>query len=98
MDSLGKVQLIGTKNYRRRESALHSEVEALNWVLESMLQHSTCQSFWTDYKYLIAIIKESHAWPSFATELEKIKTVDIIPKLQNHLCSSSTKWIVGLFS
>ncbi|KAG5405219.1 hypothetical protein IGI04_011338 [Brassica rapa subsp. trilocularis] len=31
MDSLEKVQLIGTRNYPRREFALHSEVETLRW-------------------------------------------------------------------
>ena len=36
MDSLGKVELIGTDNYLRRESALHSEAEALWWAMESM--------------------------------------------------------------
>ena len=39
---LGKVQLMGTRNFPRRELALHSEVEAQRWVMESMLQHSTC--------------------------------------------------------
>lgn len=29
MDSFGKIQLMGTQNFIRRESALHSEVEAL---------------------------------------------------------------------
>ena len=42
IDSLGKVQLMGTRNYIRRESALHLEVEALRWAMESMLQYSTC--------------------------------------------------------
>ena len=65
-DSFEKVQLLGTRNYIRRESALHSEIEALRWAMENMLQHSTYQSFWTDCKELIAMIKESHAWPSFA--------------------------------
>ena len=49
---------MGLRNYIRRESALHSEVEALQWEVESMLQHSTCQSFGTDYKDLIIMIKE----------------------------------------
>ena len=48
MDNLEKVQLMGTQNYIRRESALHSEVEALRWAMESMLQYPTCQSFETD--------------------------------------------------
>ena len=75
MDSRGSIQLLGTKNFIRRESALHSEVEALRWVIENMLQHSTCQTFGTDCKELIAMIKEPHAWPSFATELERIETL-----------------------
>lgn len=75
MDSRGKAQLMGLKNITRRESALHSEVEALQWTMENMLQHSTCQSFGTDCKDLIAMLEEPHAWPSFATELEKIETL-----------------------
>ena len=42
MDIVGNIQLMGTKNFTRRESALHSKVEALRWVIENMLQHSTC--------------------------------------------------------
>ena len=97
MDSLGKVQLMETRNYPRRESALHSEVEALWWAMKSMLQHSTCQSFGTDCKDLIAMIKEPHAWPNFATKLERIETLQIcfpdfkiihIPRAQNHISDS----------
>ena len=76
-DSGGNIQLLGTRNFNRRESALHSEVEALRWAMENMLQHSTCQSFGTDCKELIAMIKEPHVWPSFATELERIETLMI---------------------
>ncbi|XP_033138739.1 uncharacterized protein LOC117129289 [Brassica rapa] len=61
MDSSGNIQLMGTKNFPRRESALHSEVEALRWAMESMLQHSTCQSFGTDCKELIAMVKDPQA-------------------------------------
>nr|VDD22261.1 unnamed protein product [Brassica oleracea] len=39
---------MGTQNLRRRETSLHSELKALKWAMESMLQHSTCQSFGTD--------------------------------------------------
>ena len=77
IDSGGNIQLMGTRNFTRRESALHSEVEALRWVMENMLQHSTCHSFGTDCKELIAMIKEPHAWPSFATKLERIETLQI---------------------
>ncbi|KAF2582779.1 hypothetical protein F2Q68_00003207 [Brassica cretica] len=77
MDSSGKNQLMGIRNLTRRESTLHLKVEALRWAMENMLQHSTCQSFGTDCKELIAMVKEPHAWPSFATELERIKTLQI---------------------
>ena len=42
LDSNGKTQLMGTRNLSRRESTLHTEVEALRWAMENMLQHSTC--------------------------------------------------------
>nr|VDD62029.1 unnamed protein product [Brassica oleracea] len=77
MDSGENIQLMGTWNFTRCESALHSEVEALRWAMENMLQHSPCQSFGTDCKELIAMIKEPQEWPSFATELEKIETLQI---------------------
>ena len=94
MDSLGKIQLIRMQNLRRRETALHSEVEALRWAMESMLQHSSCQNFGTDCNDLITMIKESHARPSFATELETTKTLKIyfpdfkishIPRVHNEI-------------
>ena len=77
MDSSGNTQLIGIRNITRCESALHSEVEALQWAMENMLQHSTCQSFGTDCKDLIATLEEHHAWPSFTIKLEKIETLRI---------------------
>ena len=77
MDSAGNIKLMGTKNIPRRKSALHSEVEALRWAMENMLQHSTCQRFGTDCKELIAMIKDPQAWPNFATELERIETLQI---------------------
>ncbi|XP_056841698.1 uncharacterized protein LOC130494888 [Raphanus sativus] len=64
LDSGGKTQLMGSQNFPRKESALHSEVEALRWAMENMLQHSTCQNFGTDCKDLITMIKEPHAWPN----------------------------------
>nr|VDD51356.1 unnamed protein product [Brassica oleracea] len=67
MDSGENIQHMGTRNFTRCESALHSEVEALRWAMENMLQHSPCQSFGTDCKELIAMVKEPQKWPSFAT-------------------------------
>jgi len=49
-DSMGKIQLMGSRNLRRRETALHSKLEALQWAIESIIQHSTCQRFGTDCK------------------------------------------------
>ena len=77
IDSGENIQLMGTQNFTRCESALHLEVEALRWAIENMFQHSPCQSFGTHCKELIAMIKEPHEWPSFATELEKIETLQI---------------------
>ena len=45
--------------------------------MESMLQYLICQNFRTDYRDLIAMIKETHASPSFATKLERIETLQI---------------------
>ncbi|KAG5415186.1 hypothetical protein IGI04_002753 [Brassica rapa subsp. trilocularis] len=75
--ALWEYSAYGDKKITRRESALHSEVEALRWAMENMLQHSTCQSFGTDCKELIAMVKDPQAWPSFATELERIETLQI---------------------
>ena len=77
MDSGGNIQLMGIRNFTRRESALHSEVEALRWAMENIFQHSTCQSFGTDCKELTAMIKEPHAWPNFMVELERIEILQI---------------------
>ena len=99
-DSLGQTQLMGMRNLSRRETSLHSEVEALRWTMESMLLHSSCQSFGTDCKDLIAMIREPQAWPSFATELEAIKTLQLcfpefkishIPRAQNGISDSLAK-------
>ena len=57
-DIMRKIQLMGTMNLRRRETALHSELEALQWTMESMIQHSPCQRFGTDCKDMIAMIEQ----------------------------------------
>ena len=94
------IQLMGMQNLRRRETALHSKVKALQWVMENMLQHMSCQSFRTDCKNLIAMIEEPQAWLSFATELEATKTLKIcfpdfkiahIPMAQNVISDSLAK-------
>lgn len=93
-DSMENIQLMGTRNSRRREPALHSELETLRWIMESMFQHSTCQNLETDYENLITMIKDPHAWPNFSTELEVIQALQIcfmnfkisyIPRAQNDI-------------
>ena len=63
-------------------------------AMERMLQHSTCQIFGTYCKDLIAMLKDPHAWRSFAIKLEAIKTFQIcfsyfqisqIPKAHNKI-------------
>ena len=95
--TMGKIQLMGSRNLQRRETALHSELEALKWTMESMLQHSTCQRFETDCKDLIAMITDPQVWPNFSTELEVIQTLQIcfsdfkisyFPRTQNEIADS----------
>nr|VDC71655.1 unnamed protein product [Brassica rapa] len=52
---------MGTRNLRRWETALHSELEALKWALESMLQHSNCQHFGTPSLAKLFIGAGSHS-------------------------------------
>ena len=65
--------------------------------MESMIQHSTCQRFGTDYKDLIAMMEEPQAWPNFSTELEIIQTlrlcfsdfkISYVPRTQNEIADS----------
>ena len=60
-DSMGRIQLMGTRNLRRRDTTLHSELDALKWAMESMIQHSTCQRYGTYCKDLIAMITDPQA-------------------------------------
>ena len=41
-DNFGKIQLMGIRNLRRRDIGFNSEVGALRWEMESILQHSSC--------------------------------------------------------
>ncbi|KAF2530470.1 hypothetical protein F2Q70_00031271 [Brassica cretica] len=84
IDSLGNVQLMETQNYIRRESVLHSEVEALHRRLrvcfsirDARTLGQIARIFGTDCKDLIAMFKEPHIWPSFTAELERIETLQI---------------------
>lgn len=50
-------QLLGSRNSKRRESTLHSELEALTWTMENMLNIYICQNFETGYTDLINMIR-----------------------------------------
>ncbi|KAF2574692.1 hypothetical protein F2Q70_00004851 [Brassica cretica] len=100
LDSMRKIQLIGTQNLKRRETALHSELEALRWAMENMLQHSTCQRFGTDCKDLISKVTNPQAWPNFSTELEVIQIlqtcfpdfkINYFPMVQNEIVDSPAR-------
>lgn len=64
---------MGIMNKSQRESALHTNLEALCWAMENMLHHSTCQQFRTDCKNLIEMLREPYACPNFYTELEELQ-------------------------
>ncbi|XP_048613313.1 uncharacterized protein LOC125587176 [Brassica napus] len=96
-DAIDKIQLMGSRNLRRRETSLHSELEALKWAMESMIQHSTCQEFGTDCKDLIAMMEQPQDWPNFSTELKNIQTLRLcfsdfkityIPRTQNEIADA----------
>lgn len=68
--------------------------------IENMLQHSIYQSFRTDCKNLITMIKEPKTWSNFTTELERIKTLQIyfsclkityISRMQNQIADFLAK-------
>ncbi|KAF2538169.1 hypothetical protein F2Q68_00020757 [Brassica cretica] len=80
-----------THDHIRRESALHSEMEALRWAMEFMLQHSTCQSFGTDDRPWIL--------PTFSHELHRcIRCLSMYGDLPTVILSSyfDTKYIFEL--
>ncbi|KAG5388402.1 hypothetical protein IGI04_029943 [Brassica rapa subsp. trilocularis] len=99
-DSMGKVQLMETRNLTRRETPLHSELEALRWAMESMIQYSNCQRFGTDSKDRIAMMEPPQTWPNFSTELEIIQTlrlcfsdfrINYFPRTHNAIADSGKR-------
>ncbi|CAG7909640.1 unnamed protein product [Brassica rapa] len=49
--------------------------------MENMLQHSTCQSFGTDCKELIAMIKDPQAWPNMLPDFKIMH----VPRTRNQI-------------
>ena len=96
----GITHLLGARNQRRRISPLHSELEALSWAMECMLQLSTCQAFGNDCKDLVSMIQDPGAWPNFSTELKELMklksrfvdfSIVFIPPSKNVLSDSLAK-------
>ena len=91
----GVMQLLRARNQCRRISPLHSELEALSWAMECMLEVSTFQFFETDCKDLISMIKDPGAWPNFSTELEEfMKLKNRYTEFSIVFCSSFRKCII----
>lgn len=66
---------MGLRNKERRLSPLHSELDALIWSMENMIQHTTCQYFRTDCKELILMVNDLTAWPGFSPELLELASL-----------------------
>lgn len=87
MDSLGKVQLIETRNYRRRESALHSGKHYLgHWRVCSSIRHvrtlvRTARIFDRDDKWTSCLVKFCN-WTG-----EDKDFADKLSRYQDHLFS-----------
>ena len=98
-DSLRQIQLMGMHNFSRREFALHSEVEALKWAMENMLLHSSCQSFGTYCKDLIAMIKGASSFAKFCDWIGNNKDARaMLFGIQNLSHPKSTKWNIWFVS
>lgn len=65
-DKSGRTQLMGLRNQSRRESTLHTKLEALTWAMKNMLNHLICQLFGTNCKDVI-VVGDPQAWPKFST-------------------------------
>ena len=95
INSRGVMQLLGARIQRRRISPLHSELEALTWAMECMHELSTCQSFETDCKDLISMIKDPGEWPNFSSELEEfMKLKNRYTEFSIVFCPSFRKCII----
>lgn len=64
----------GYKKSKKRELVLHLELEALFWVMDSILHHQKCQHFRKDYNDLIELIKGTSC-TTFSTQLTETQEV-----------------------
>lgn len=80
------------------QSSLHTDLEALIWVTERMLQFSACQLSENDSKDLLSMIQEPAAWWKYSTERKESASPKSISELQNHLLSIGAKldrWVLS---
>ena len=68
--SHGKDPTHGNTKLKKARVDITFRTEALRWAMQSMLQHSSCQSFEIDRRDLIAMIKDLQSWPNFSTQME----------------------------
>ena len=98
---MGKIQVIGTRNFTELKTArdyftFRSGSNAMRVCYNTHHVRALEQTC----KDLIVMIRDPHAWPSFATELKAIKTMEIcfpnfkishIPRAQNRIADSLVK-------
>lgn len=62
---------LGARGQRRWKSPLHSEMEALLWAMENILERGvSCQVFETDCSYLLCITQCPEEWPAFSVLMD----------------------------
>ena len=63
--------LMGARNTRASQSPLHSEIEALIWIMKCMRNlRQFSVTFATDCSQLVKMVSEPEEWPAFANYLE----------------------------
>lgn len=75
---------------------LHSELYALIWSMEIMLQYTACYHFGTDCEDVILMIKDWTVWPGFSTELTKMTYIE--RRFQDYTCTKSVEPNIARFS
>ena len=66
--------LMGARNTKASLSPLHSEVEALIWTIESMINlRQYYVTFAADCIQLVKMVSPAEDWPAFANYLDDIK-------------------------
>ncbi|KAF3512996.1 hypothetical protein F2Q69_00007683 [Brassica cretica] len=82
---------MGTRNCTRRESALHSDVEALRWAMENMLQFNMPE-LWDRLQGAECNDRGTSCLTKFCDIIgDDRDATDMLFGLQYHSCSTSTQ-------